>query len=156
MTSRINTPTYNDYPHYDDNMHGENDIMIHEQEQLVYHYPVSLRLLSFILSLLFGFLSFISVCVNIIAVGAWDAPTDDKYSRYIVLPIYIAIMLIMIRITTVFIYITLYGITPKSCKKPYNTMYNIMFGCCCFDQAQRLQYTTNDNINYHNLNVEMR
>ena len=140
MASRINTPTYNDYPIYDDNMHGENDIMIHEQEQeLVYHYPLSLRLLSFILSLLFGFLSFIFVCVIIITLGAYDDHHNTIYELWIALIIHITILLIMIRITTVFIYITLYGITPKSCMKPYNTVFNMIFGCCSFDKAQRLQ-----------------
>lgn len=159
MASISNTPTYNDYPHYEDNLHGEDVIMIHEQEQqLVYHYPMSLRLLSLILSLLFGFLS---CCLSVGALMLpmmFDSPNaTSSFGPWIGLIIYISIMIIIIRMTTVFIYITWYGITPKSFKAPYNTKFNIMLGCCCFDESQRLQYTTNNNnINYHNLNVEMR
>lgn len=151
MKNSSSTPTYDD-PHCDDNLHGEEVIMIHaEQKQLLYHYPVALRLLSCTLAFLFAYPVYF-ILVNPIQIILIFATVGPFLFIFI-----IPIEFFCIRITTVFIYITLFGITPKSCRAPNNTMFNIMFGCCCFNEAPRLKYTiSNDNTNFHKIGVEMQ
>lgn len=155
----INMPSGSSHhsPQYD-NLHHDDEVIsrINEEQTTLYQYPMSLRIVSFILSLPLCFISFMILCGMLMLPMKVDNP-DKLYGAFIVNIIYFTIHLIVTRIVFVLLYITLYGITPKSCRKPYNTIYyNILFGWLCYDEAQRVQYNTKDNnIKYHNVNDEI-